>query len=148
MTTKFNIFKEPMHDVHFSWFVRSRGQLEHWNISVRETAHLQSIGDGQSFVRCICKMGCARKTCKCVRSDVCTSRCHNSNSYQNKSWSFKYWFLGHTISYLTCKYMMFYLFLSFKINYFRISVIYFKSIFYLHFIYWLEESCLLPNIQK
>ena len=54
-------------------------------ISVREEAHLQSIGDGQWFVKCSCKTGNARKTCKCVRSNVlCNSRCHNSNSCQYK----------------------------------------------------------------
>ena len=54
-------------------------------ISVREAARLQSIGDGQGFVRCSCKTGCARKTCKCGRSNVlCNSRCHNSNSCHNK----------------------------------------------------------------
>ena len=37
-------------------------------ISVREAARLQSIGDGQCFVKCSCKTGCARKTCKCARS--------------------------------------------------------------------------------
>jgi hypothetical protein len=47
-------------------------------ISVREGARLQSIGDGHGFVECSCKTGCARKTCKCVRSNVlCNSRCHN-----------------------------------------------------------------------
>jgi hypothetical protein len=40
---------------------------------VREAARLQSIGDGQGFVKCSCKTGCGRKTCKCVRSNVlCT----------------------------------------------------------------------------
>jgi hypothetical protein len=39
-------------------------------ISVREAARLQSIGDRQGFVKCSCKTGCARKTCKYVRSNV------------------------------------------------------------------------------
>ena len=47
-------------------------------INVRESARLQPIGDGQGFVKCSCQTGCARKTCKCVRSNVlCNSRCHN-----------------------------------------------------------------------
>jgi hypothetical protein len=55
-------------------------------ISVREAARLQSIGDGQCFVKCSCKMGCARKTCKCARSNFLgNSRCHNNNLCQNKS---------------------------------------------------------------
>jgi hypothetical protein len=33
-------------------------------ISGHEAVRLQSIGDGQGFVKCSCKMGCARKTCK------------------------------------------------------------------------------------
>jgi len=54
-------------------------------ISVRETARLQSIVDGECFAKCSCKTGFARKTCKCLRSNVlCNSRCHNSNSCQNK----------------------------------------------------------------
>ena len=48
-------------------------------ISIRETSRLQSTGDGQGFVKCSYKTGCARKTCKCVRSNVLCS-----NSYQNK----------------------------------------------------------------
>ena len=51
--------------------------------SVRETARLQSIGDGagmqhKALLNAAAKTGCARKTCKCVRSNVlCHSRCHN-----------------------------------------------------------------------
>ena len=39
-------------------------------INVRDAASLQSIGEGQGFVKCSCKTGYARKTWKCVRSDV------------------------------------------------------------------------------
>ena len=47
-------------------------------ISVREAARLQSLGDGQDFVKCSWKTGCARITCKGVRSNVlCDSRCQN-----------------------------------------------------------------------
>ena len=54
-------------------------------ISVRQAARLQSIGDGECFAKCSCKTGCARKTCKRVRSNVLyNSRWHNSNSCQNK----------------------------------------------------------------
>ena len=54
-------------------------------ISVHEAARLQSIGDEEYFAKCSCKTSCARKTCKCVRSNVlCNSRCHNSNSCQHK----------------------------------------------------------------
>jgi hypothetical protein len=35
-------------------------------IAVREVARLQSVGDGQGFVKYSCKTGCARKTCKWV----------------------------------------------------------------------------------
>jgi hypothetical protein len=64
----------------------SEGEVDsNTEISVREAARLQSIGDGECFAKCSCKTGCARKTCKCVRSNVlCISRCHNSNSCQNK----------------------------------------------------------------
>ena len=37
------------------------------NTSIRQAAHLQSMGDEQGFVKCICKTACARKTCKCAR---------------------------------------------------------------------------------
>jgi hypothetical protein len=37
------------------------------NTSIRQAAHLQSMGDEQGFVKCICKTACARKTCKYVR---------------------------------------------------------------------------------
>ena len=54
-------------------------------ISVREAARLQSIGNGQGFVKCSCKTGCSRKTCRCVKANVlCNSRCHNSNTCHNK----------------------------------------------------------------
>ncbi|CAG2199865.1 unnamed protein product [Mytilus edulis] len=54
-------------------------------LSVREAARQQSIGDGQGFLKCACKTGCVRKTCKCVKSNVlCNSRCHNSLSCHNK----------------------------------------------------------------
>ena len=54
--------------------------------SVREAARLQSIEDGQCFVKSSCKTGCARKTGKYVRSNVlCNSKYHNINSCQNKS---------------------------------------------------------------
>jgi hypothetical protein len=36
------------------------------NTSIRQAAHLQSMGDEQGFVKCICKTACARKTCKCA----------------------------------------------------------------------------------
>ena len=64
----------------------SEGEVDsNTEISVREAARLQSIGDGECFAKCSCKTGCARKTCKCARSNVsCNSRCHNSNSCQNK----------------------------------------------------------------
>ena len=39
-------------------------------ISVHEAARLQSIRDGQGYVKCICKTGCARKTCKCVHCEI------------------------------------------------------------------------------
>ncbi|CAG2239923.1 unnamed protein product [Mytilus edulis] len=54
-------------------------------LSVRGAARQQSIGDGQGFLKCACKTGCVRKTCKCVKSNVlCNSRCHNSLSCHNK----------------------------------------------------------------
>jgi hypothetical protein len=73
MSSTFHVLSEA--DVH-----------SNTEISVREAARLQSIGNGQGCAKCSCKTGCARKTCKCVRSNVlCNSRCHNSNSCQNKS---------------------------------------------------------------
>jgi hypothetical protein len=35
-------------------------------LCVREAARLESIGDGQGFVKCSCKTGFAIKTCECV----------------------------------------------------------------------------------
>ncbi|CAG2205572.1 unnamed protein product [Mytilus edulis] len=50
-------------------------------LSVTEAARQQSVGDGPGFLKCACKTGCVRKTCKCVKSNVlCNSRCHNSLS--------------------------------------------------------------------
>ncbi|XP_062569481.1 SCAN domain-containing protein 3-like [Saccostrea cucullata] len=54
-------------------------------ISVREAARLQSVGDGQGFMKCTCKSGCIRRTCKCLKANLlCNSRCHNSLSCRNK----------------------------------------------------------------
>ena len=50
-------------------------------ISVREAVRFKSTGDGQGFAKCSCKAGCARKFCRCARSNVlCNSRCHNTRA--------------------------------------------------------------------
>jgi hypothetical protein len=68
--------KKPIHSVHFSRFVRILNRFIHCNYC--------TIGHGQGFVKCSCKTGCARKTCKCVRSNVlCDPRCHKSNLCKN-----------------------------------------------------------------
>ena len=54
-------------------------------ISVRHAAREQSIGTGQGFLKCTCKSGCIKKTCKCLTAWIlCNSRCHNSNTCKNK----------------------------------------------------------------
>jgi hypothetical protein len=43
----------------------SEGEVDsNTEISVREAARLESIGDGQGFVKCSCKTGFAIKTCE------------------------------------------------------------------------------------
>ena len=54
-------------------------------LSLREVAHGDSVGNGQGFVKCGCKTGCISGRCKCKCNNlVCNSRCHNSLSCQNK----------------------------------------------------------------
>ena len=39
-------------------------------ISVRQAAREQSIGTGQGFLKCTCKSGCIKKTCKCLKAGM------------------------------------------------------------------------------
>lgn len=50
-------------------------------LSMKEIITLLSVGDGQGFVRCNCKMKCDTARCKC-RSEkrICNSACHKNNS--------------------------------------------------------------------
>ena len=50
-------------------------------ISLREAAHGESVGNGQGFFKCGCKTGCITGRCKCRSNNVlCNSRCHGSLS--------------------------------------------------------------------
>ena len=54
-------------------------------ISLREAARGESVGNGQGFFKCGCKTGCITGRCKCKSNNVlCNSRCHNSLSCKNK----------------------------------------------------------------
>ena len=57
----------------------------------QEIITLQSVGDGQGFVRCSCKLKCDSMRCKC-RSEkrICNSACHkNNSSCVNHDWMFE-----------------------------------------------------------
>jgi hypothetical protein len=54
-------------------------------VSVRVPDKSQSIGDGQEFLKCSCKICCKTKSCKCQKASIlCNSRCHNSLACINK----------------------------------------------------------------
>ena len=73
-----NIF--PLHlELHGCVILHSAVGVGQYNTSMQFKVHRENI------VKCSWKTGCARKTCKCVRSKVlCNSRCQNSNACQNK----------------------------------------------------------------
>ena len=53
-------------------------------LSVRQAVAAESIGSGQGFIHCNCKVGCLSGRCKCRKSNrVCNSRCHKNLSCQN-----------------------------------------------------------------
>ena len=55
------------------------------SVSLREATKSSSIGLGQGFFRCSCTTGCTTKRCKCRKANkLCNSRCHSSNSCNNK----------------------------------------------------------------
>ena len=50
-------------------------------ISVREVIRLDSIGNGQGYIKCSCKIGKCNKNCKCKTMNlICNSRCHGRES--------------------------------------------------------------------
>ena len=55
------------------------------DISLREVAHLDSIGTGQGFAKCSCTKTCNSGRCKCFQNAVkCNSRCRCSSKCHNK----------------------------------------------------------------
>jgi hypothetical protein len=51
--------------------------------SLRELVSLESIGNGQGFIKCDCKIGkCVN--CKCKKANIkCNSRCHRRMANSN-----------------------------------------------------------------
>ncbi|XP_063884390.1 KRAB-A domain-containing protein 2-like [Scylla paramamosain] len=54
-------------------------------VSLREVAIAESMGQGQGFAKCSCTKSCMTRRCKCLKNSVlCNSRCKCSASCSNK----------------------------------------------------------------
>ena len=53
-------------------------------MSVRELVKADSIGNGQGYIKCGCRIGKCDKNCVCKKAGlVCNSRCHNKEANAN-----------------------------------------------------------------
>ena len=54
-------------------------------ISLREVAKADSMGEGQGFVKCTCSTFCNNNCCRCYKNEnICNSRCKCSSPCKNK----------------------------------------------------------------
>lgn len=53
-------------------------------LSIHEIARELSVGNGQEFKKCSCKINCTNNRCECFKDNLkCNSACHSGRSCQN-----------------------------------------------------------------